>query len=423
MPAGHNTTRRTRISRRIRAGVVGAVAAALAATAFTAAPAQAADRAERGHETTQRALESLVAAGYPGVVAEARDSDGVWQGRAGVRDLRTGAPRDLQDRYRIGSVTKTFVATVLLQMEAEGRLDLDDTVEKHLPGLVRGNGNDGRKITVRQLLNHTSGLYNYTNDPAFAARTFVAPGFFQHRYDSHAPRDLVRIGLSHRPDFAPGTDHAYSNTGYILAGLIIEKISGTSYEQQVRQRIVKPLKLRHTSLPGDRPDLPAPSSRNYSTLSEDPAETRLHDVTANNMSWGWAAGDMISTTSDVNRFLGALLRGKLLPAAQLDAMKTAVPVAGNPMYKSYGLGLYSVRNSCDRELWGHSGGVIGSGTEATGTADGRHLLTYTANGEQGGGTSPVEAEFCGVTGKGAGPAGEGKSAGTAEGAGPRTPLR
>ncbi|GLF94012.1 serine hydrolase domain-containing protein [Streptomyces yaizuensis] len=399
-----------RVRRTRRAGLVGVVAAAVAATVFTV-PAQARDTGGTrggggGHEATQRAFDTLVAQGIPGVTGEARDSKGVWKGTSGVGDLVTGTPRGAHDKYRAGSITKTFVAVVLLQMEAEGRLDLDDSVEKHLPGLVRGNGNDGRKITVRQLLNHTSGLFNYTSDPDFRARSLLAPGFFHYRYHTYTPRDLVRTALAHRPDFAPGTHHSYSNTGYVLAGLIIEKAGGNSYEHEIRERIIEPLKLRGTSLPGRDPRIPAPSARNYATMSDDPAATRYHEVTENNMSWAWGVGDIISTTADLNRFLGTLLRGGLLPARQLAAMKTAVATPGDALYSSYGLGIYTVRNGCGATLWSHSGGVNGAVSEMVATPDGRHLFSYNLNGVRGMPTAnPVDAEFCPPTGAPGGTAG------------------
>jgi D-alanyl-D-alanine carboxypeptidase len=390
------------VRRTIRTGAVG-LAAALAVTAF-AQPALAgtqgdADRAAGKHTATQRAMDAMVAAGTPGVTAEVVKGQ-VWKGTSGVGDLRTGKPRGADDRFRIGSITKTFVATVLLQLEAEGKLDLDDSVERWLPGLVRGNGNDGRRITVRQLLNHTSGIYNYTSEAAFADRNLLG-GFLKHRYDTHTPRELVRVALRHKPDFAPGTSHSYSNTGYILAGLIIEKVSGTSYEQAVRERIVNPLGLRATSLPGTNPFMPKKSSRAYSKLTRDPAATKIYDATEHNMSWGWSAGDMISTTSDLNRFFTALMRGRLLPPKQLAAMRTAVPTPDNPVYSGYGLGLYTARTSCGAKVWGHSGGTVGSNSETAITPDGRHTLTFNRNGEWGP-AGVVEAEFCGTTSKKAG---------------------
>ncbi|MGW2225764.1 serine hydrolase domain-containing protein [Streptomyces formicae] len=386
------------VRRRVRTGMVGLAAAAVAVTAF-AVPAHA--ESGKGHEATRRAMDAVVAGGTPGVTAAAVEKGAVWKGTSGVGNLRTGAPRGADDRFRMGSITKTFVATVLLQMEAEGRLDLDDTVEHWLPGVVRGNGNDGRAITVRQLLNHTSGIFNYTEDKEFLNRNLQA-GFPAHRYDTHSPRELVRVALAHEPDFAPGARHSYSNTGYILAGLIIEKISGHGYRHEVRERVIEPLGLRNTSLPGTDPFLPKPSSRAYSKLSRDPAATKIYDVTENNMSWGWAAGEGISTTGDLNRFFSALLRGKLMPAKQLAEMQTTVPAPGDGLYSGYGLGLYKVRTSCDAKLWSHSGGTPGSGTEAVSTADGRHTLAYNVNGDWNDLGGIVDAEFCGTSGKATG---------------------
>ncbi|QCX77221.1 D-alanyl-D-alanine carboxypeptidase precursor [Streptomyces sp. YIM 121038] len=384
------------VRRRVHTGIVGLAAAAVAATAFTS-PAHAGPG--KGHAATQRAMDAMVADEVPGVTAAGVDKGDAWRGTSGVGDLKTGKPRGTDERFRIGSITKTFVATVLLQMEAEGRLDLDDTVEHWLPGLVQGNGNDGRKITVRQLLNHTSGLFNYTSDMEFA-KDVLLEGFPAHRYDTHTPRELIRVALAHKPDFTPGAKHSYSNTGYILAGLIIEKVSGNSYRHEIRERIINPLGLRNTRLPGADPLLPKPSSRAYSKLSKDPAATRVHDVTENNMTWAWAAGEGISTTGDLNRFFSALVRGKLMPEKQLAEMQATVPTPDDPVYSGYGLGLYSVRTSCQAKLWSHSGGTPGSITETVTTEDGRHTFTYNANGDWSARGYVIDAEFCGVVGKG-----------------------
>ncbi|MEU9800205.1 serine hydrolase domain-containing protein [Streptomyces sp. NPDC051000] len=383
------------VRRTVRTGLVG-LAAAMVLTGLSL-PAQAAPGGSvlaQRHAATQRAMDAMVADGSPGVTAMVVDKGVVWRGTSGVGDLRSGAPRGADDRFRIGSVTKTFVATVLLQMEAEGKLDLDDTVEDWLPGLVRGNGNDGHAITVRQLLNHTSGLYNYTSDPTFLNRNLLA-GFPAHRFDTHTPRELVRVALAHRPDFSPGDRHSYSNTGYILAGLIIERISGRGYGQEIRERVIEPLGLRATTIPGDDPFMPRPSGRAYSKLSRDAGATKVHDVTEHNMSWGWAAGEAISTTGDLNRFFGALMRGRLLPAKQLAAMQTVVPAPDDPYYSGYGLGLYTVRTTCGVPLWSHGGGTPGSDTDVVTTPDGRHTLAYNRNGDWGDLGGIVEAEFCG----------------------------
>ncbi|WP_275675441.1 serine hydrolase domain-containing protein [Streptomyces sp. MUM 178J] len=383
-----------------RAATVGLTAAALAAVAFVqpAAAAQEPAAAGRGsHRATQQALDALVEHGIPGVTAQAREGYRVWGGAAGVGDIRTQRPRGVHDRYRVGSITKTFVATTLLQLEAEGRLRLDDTVDAWLPGLVRGNGHDGTKISIRQLLNHTSGIYNYTADPEVQSY-FVAPGFFEHRFDTTTPEELVAVAMRHKPNFEPGADWSYSNTNYVLAGMIVEKVTGRPYGEEIRDRIIRPLHLRATSVPGVDPRMPRPSGRGYSKLSFDDTSGRTYDVTEFNPSGAWAAGEMISDSADLNRFYSALMRGRLLPPAQLKEMLTTVPVDEEGWPEGgYGLGLLKRKLSCGTEVWGHSGGIHGSLSAATTTRDGRHSLSFNLNGDWGGDTqSVVEAEYCGA---------------------------
>ncbi|WP_030418326.1 serine hydrolase domain-containing protein [Streptomyces sp. SCSIO 75703] len=374
---------------RRRAALVTATAALL--SAVLTAPAVAAPRPGTGHDATRRALEAAVADGVPGATATARDAHGAWSATAGAGDLSTGRPRSDRDHYRVGSITKTFVATVVLQLEAEGRLSLDDTVDRWLPALVRGNGHDGTRITLRQLLNHTSGIANYTADEEFGRRYFTADGFFAHRYDTLAPRRAVAIALRHRPDFEPGTSWNYSNTNYVLAGLVIEKATGRPYGEEVRRRIIQPLGLRATSVPGTRADMPRPSSRAYSKLAET-ATGPTYDVTRLNPSLAHAAGEMISGSDDLTRFYTALLRGRLLPARQLAEMTTTVPMDERT---DYGLGLMRTRLSCGVNVWGHGGGIHGSTSEAVATRDGRHALALNFNGDWSGDVAAVvEAEFC-----------------------------
>ncbi|MCZ4603072.1 serine hydrolase [Streptomyces sp. Lzd4kr] len=346
-----------------------------------------------GHEATRKAAEAAVGAGVPGVTVTARDGHGTWSATAGVGNLATGAPRSADDRYRVGSITKTFVATVLLQLEAEGRLSLDDSVDEWLPGLVRGNGHDGREVTLRQLLNHTSGIFNYTADEDFGRTYFLKDGFFEHRYDTKKPAELVALAMTHKPDFAPGTSWNYSNTNYVLAGMVIEKATGRPYGAEVRDRIIKPLHLTGTSVPGTRVTVPGPSSRAYSKLAET-ATGPTYDVTRINPSIAYSAGEMISDSTDLGRFYTALLRGKLLPREQLAEMTTTVPVDAR---NGYGLGLMKSELSCGVTVWGHGGGIHGSVSEAVTTKDGRHSLAFNLNGDWSGDTGAViEAEFCGT---------------------------
>ncbi|MEU6197395.1 serine hydrolase domain-containing protein [Streptomyces sp. NPDC047061] len=371
-----------------------ALSAALAGPALAAPAGPAPTAAEAGHRATRKAIEAAIEGGVPGATVTVRDARSTWSATAGVGDTRTGAPRSAADRYRVGSITKTFVATVLLQLEAEGRLSLDDTVDRWLPGVVAGHGNDGRRITVRQLLNHTSGLFNYTADEGFGRTYFLKDGFFAHRYDTLTPAGLVAIATKHQPAFAPGTSWAYSNTNYVLAGMVIKAVTGHSYAREITDRVIRPLHLTGTSLPGTRTTLPRPSSRAYSKLAETTTGP-TYDVTALNPSMASSAGEMISTSADLTRFYEALLSGRLLPPRQLKEMKTTTPVPGDPN-SAYGLGLIDATLPCGVHVWGHDGGIHGSSSVAATTPDGRHALALNFNADwTGDKDAVVVAEFCG----------------------------
>ncbi|WP_435060045.1 serine hydrolase domain-containing protein [Streptomyces sp. bgisy060] len=372
-------------ARTVRIVAASVLLAGFAAPAL-AAPALAAS-AKQDHAATLRALDTAVAAGVPGAVAQARDGRDHWTGTAGDRKGN--------DRYRVGSITKTFTATVLLQLQAEGRIDLDDPVEKWLPGVVRGNGHDGTRITVRQLLNHTSGIYNYTSDPDFRQKVF-STGFLEHRYDTWTPRQLVSLAMAHEPDFAPGTDWNYSNTNFVLAGMVIEEVTGRPYGKAVENRIIKPLKLRATSVPGTRSTMPKPSSPAYSTLSVD-GNAPVHEVSALNPSIAGAAGEMVSDSRDLQTFYRALLKGRLLSKSALKEMTTTVPISPNRPDVGYGLGLMKQELSCGKEVWGHGGGIHGSASFAQVTRDGEHSLAGNFNADWTGDSGKVvETEFCGT---------------------------
>ncbi|MBP5939604.1 serine hydrolase domain-containing protein [Streptomyces acidiscabies] len=377
--------------KRLRTTVLAATA--LTATVALAAPALAA--APASHGPTRKAVEGVVQQGVPGVTLTARENGATWSMTAGVGNLRTGKPRSAGDHYRVGSITKTFVATVLLQLEAEGRLSLDDTVEKWLPGVVHGNGHDGSRITLRQLLNHTSGIYNYTEDEQFGRDYFLKDGFYKNRFTPRTPSYAVGLAMSHAPNFEPGTDWLYSNTNFILAGMVIEKATGHPYGAEVRTRIINPLHLKGTSVPGNSVTLPRPASRAYGKLAET-ADGPTYDVTELNPSIAGSAGEMISTSADLTRFYSALLQGKLLPPAQLKEMKTVHPASG------YGLGIGGGTLSCGVTVWGHDGGIHGSSSVALTTADGKHAVAFNLNADWTGDVVPViEAEFCGNPAPGA----------------------
>ncbi|MDX3642866.1 serine hydrolase domain-containing protein [Streptomyces sp. MB09-02B] len=389
-------------TRLIRTTLASLTAIAAAGTALSATPAAAAPGTTgrtvaaagtpgAGHDATRAAMEAAVAAGVPGVVARVRDPHGVWKGTSGVADLTTGQSRGAGDSFRTGSVTKSLVATVMLQLQAEGRVDLDATVDHYLPGLVRGSGHDGTRITVRQLMNHTSGIFNFTEDATFV-RKVLGIEFLTSRYDDWTPHQVIALALRNPPQFEPGTSWKYSNTNYLLIGLIIEKLTGRPYAEEVERRVTRPLGMRATYFPGRDPHVPAPT-RHYSTFSEDPGRT--YDVTELNPSWAWAAGEMITDSADLNRFYTALLTGRLLRPAQLRQMTNTVSTEGNLPSQRYGLGLIEYETSCGVKVWGHSGGIHGSSTQSFGTRDGRHMITVNFNGDWvGGGKKVVSAEFC-----------------------------
>ncbi|MFF5212127.1 serine hydrolase domain-containing protein [Streptosporangium sp. NPDC000396] len=384
----------------------GLLIAALAVTASTVAtPAASADTAP-GHPAMQRALDAAVAeGGAPGMVAEVRDRRGRWFGSAGVADTTTGRKRQQRERFRIGSTTKTFTATVVLQLVAERKLKLDDTVEKWLPGLVQGNGYDGSKITIRMLLNHSSGIFNYGNDEEFFAKG-VGEAWYEHRYDSYTPEQLVKIGLANAagPYFDPGKGFGYSNTNYYLAAMIIEKATGKTYAQELHQRIIRPLGLTGTYLPGSEAKIRGTHPRHYSTLFSQDPNPKIHNATEMNQSFAWAAGGIVSTTGDLQRFFSALLGGRLLPPAQQHEMfanpvDTSVNGKAHPWIPGtrYGLGVFTQKLSCGVAVWGNGGATYGSWTYAMGSRDGKHLLTSQVNGDWSGlsvFTDVLDAEFC-----------------------------
>ncbi|MER6075021.1 serine hydrolase domain-containing protein [Streptomyces sp. NPDC001817] len=305
--------------------------------------------------------------GGPGALVALQNRSGRAVLTSGVADVRRHTPVRADSTFRIGSMTKPFVATVVLQLVGDGRVVLDAPIERYLPGVVRGHGNDGRKITVRQLLQHTSGLPDYLD---YLKPQDVIDKPLTH-YDT---RDLVRLALSHRPSFAPGTDWRYSNTGYLLAGMLIERVTGHTYGHEIRRRIIDPLHLRQTSVPADTSKIPGPHPSGYVRKDKD---APLKDTTALNPTVAGASGAMISSGADMNRFLDALVHGRLLRPAQLRQMMTTRPT-GSPDNGAYGLGLESHPLPCGGRAWGHDGGIVGYQTTSAVTLDGRQA-TVMAN--------------------------------------------
>lgn len=349
--------------RRVVAAAAAVVVGVMAMGALAPPAAFAAGRpdtvASGRSDSVQQGLNALVNSdGLPAALASVQDRWGHTRTyTAGVGDVATGSEVPVDGQVRIGSNTKVFTSVVVLQLVGEGKIRLDAKIDTYLPGLVRGEGIDGRRITVRQILQQTSGLPNYTNYLGDDVRYFE-------------PRELLDIALQHKADFDPGKKWAYSNTNYVLAGLLVQKVTGRSIAEEMDQRIIKEIGLRHTYFPapGDA-TIREPHPKGY---YQDAAGAPLVDVTEMDPSWAWSAGGMISTNSDLNRFFTALLGGRLLPPAQLAQMRTTVP-AGYPFATGarYGLGLVSTPLSCGGVYWGHGGSFPGYETRGGVTSKGR----------------------------------------------------
>jgi D-alanyl-D-alanine carboxypeptidase len=312
------------------------------------------------------ALDEIHAAGVPGAFAEVRDGGAVWRGASGVADLTTGRPVHPWFRQRAGSITKTFVSTTLLQLVGERRLGLDDPIGRWLPDLVPTQV--GRQVTVRMLLNHTSGIGDFAT-AIFRSFSDVA----RLRAATFTPRQLAQIGLALPPTNGPGAAWSYSNTNYILAGLILERVTGRDAATEITRRIIRPLGLANTYFPGDNPVIRGPHSSAYV------GPLGAEDFSAYNMSWAWMAGALVSTTADLDRFFRALLGGRLLRAAQQAQLQTTVPIdPSSPDGRGYGLGIYWINTPCGK-IWGHDGVVWGQSTISLHSPDGRRQVTLALN--------------------------------------------
>jgi D-alanyl-D-alanine carboxypeptidase len=325
----------------------------LAAVLVTGITSGTAGAGTGGREDLRQAMAALADAGVAGVQLRIHDDKGGWTGSAGVREL-SGGKVPTNGRFRAGSITKTFVSTVVLQLVDEGEVALDDPVAEHLPEY----GFDQR-ITVRMLLQHTSGLFNYTGevnpDGTFEPGIPLAgKGYVDNQFRRYTPEELIAVSLAKPARFEPGTAWSYSNTGYIVLGELVERLTGTPYAVQVNKRVLRPLGLRETVLPGDRTGIPGPHAHGYFAY-RDGGSLQVADVSRVNVSWAWAAGEIISTTRDLDRFITALLGGRLLPADLLAEMTAP------SQYEPYGLGLglLDAGPTCGGVYYGHTGGLPG----------------------------------------------------------------
>ncbi|KQR16765.1 serine hydrolase [Cellulomonas sp. Leaf334] len=341
---------------------IAAVCTVAVGAVITGTPAYSEGRASR--DVVQRELDGLVRdAGFPAALATYQDPRGRSRDyTAGVGNLETGTRVPLDGQVRIGSNTKTFVAVTLLQLVDEGAVELDAPIETYLPGLVHGDGVDGSLITVRQVLQHTSGVPNYT--------AVIDPDFFATRHQYVEPHELLDLALT-QPGTPPGAGWSYSNTNYVIAGLIVQKVTGRPLAEVVTDRVIDPLHLRNTYVP-DRGEEELRERHPLGYHASAPGG-ELRDITVLDAGWAWGAGDIVSTPSDLDAFFVALLGGELLPPGLLAEMRTTVETAPELNGMRYGLGLFSTPLTCGGVAWGHGGSIPGYETGGGVGPDGRSV--------------------------------------------------
>ncbi|SEF79538.1 D-alanyl-D-alanine carboxypeptidase [Nonomuraea solani] len=353
--------------------LAGAAAIGVLLTAGTSAVPAAADPG-LDRQALRKSLTAIHEAGMYGTYSEVRDGAAAWRGAAGVADVDTRRPVRPDMVHRVGSITKTFTSVAVLQQVAAGKVELDAPIGRYLPDLVPGER--GRRITVRMLLNHTSHIADYIG-PAFPS-LYEPSGrsLDEHRFRQISKRELLALSLAQPPTGEPGVaPGSYSNVNYVIAGLLLEKITGMTAEDYITRFVIRKAGLRDTSFPRT-PRIPGPHSKAYESLFGfiDPPR----DYSVYNMSWATTAGALMSTMNDLNRFYRLLLRGELISPTLLAEMQKTVTVLVAGTAIDYGLGLYFLDLPCGR-FWGHDGGVFGMATQSLATPDGERLLSFGFN--------------------------------------------
>jgi D-alanyl-D-alanine carboxypeptidase len=279
---------------------------------------------------------------------------------AGEADLARHRPARPGDRFWVGSVTKSFVATVVMQLVAERKLRLEDTLAQRLPGRFR----DGRRIRLRHLLNHTSGIPDYMRLEPWGSAVARNPRVVI------PARRLVSSAASEPLEYAPGSQASYSNTNYLVLGEVLDRVTGRPVAELLRERILEPLGLTATTFEPPNRALGADQMHGY-----DITGTRPRDVSLHRLGGPWADGAIVSNARDLAVFFGALLRGKLVPPALVAEMRKVVPRSHGS-----GLGIFKLGSPCGRWFYGNTGGTPGYLTFVAGSRDGRRLYVMALNG-------------------------------------------
>ncbi|MGW4701623.1 serine hydrolase domain-containing protein [Streptomyces sp. NPDC004285] len=329
----------------------------------------------------QSALDDVHHAGVPGVFAEVRDGHRTWRGASGVADVTTGRPVGAGLRHRVGSVTKSFTAAAVLQQVERGRVGLDAPIGDHLPDLVPGER--GRRITVRMLLNNTSGIPDYLPQAFPSLRGFPSlpdvstESLDDNRFRAFRPAELIALGLAAPPTGDPGgPTGVYSNTNWLILGELLARVSGTTAEECITRNVIGRAGLRDTGFPAG-PHVDGPHSLLYESfygLIEPPRDYSVYD-----MSWVGTGAALVSTMADLNRFYALLLGGGIVAPSSLVEMRRTIPVrALDGSMIEYGLGLHRV-DTGHGTFWGHDGTVWGAGTMSLTRADGGRQMSVAVN--------------------------------------------
>lgn len=328
------------------------------------------------------AIKEVHRAGMPGIFAEVRDGGQPWRGAAGVADVSTGRPISPDMRHRFGSISKTFTAAAVLQQVDAGQIDLDAPIGHYLPEFLPGER--GRAITVRMLINHTSGLadylpYAYPSLRAFPSLKDTTPqSLDDHRFTRFDSTELIELGVRAPAVGKPGgTPGIYSNTNYQILCALLERVSGESAEKCITQNVIGYAGLRETEFPTGA-NIGGAHSQMYEAwfgMIDPPRDYSVFD-----MSWVGPAASLISTVADLNRFYSLLLAGQIISQSSLEQMKRTVPVISFDGKKiEYGLGLHKVEIPGQGTFWGHDGTVWGAGAMTMTRADGGRQLSYAVN--------------------------------------------
>jgi D-alanyl-D-alanine carboxypeptidase len=318
----------------------------------------------------QRALERLVSSegGPPGIIVVVARGKSIDVHTAGVAKLESRKPIDIHEHMRLASVAKAFSGAAALSLVASGQLSLDDTIRQWLPELPQA----WWPVTLAQLLNHTSGIGDYTDEGAFL------DALFKSLQSPPSPRELLAFVAGKPPSFTPGTQYHYSNSDNIIVGLIIEAATTRPYEEVLKDRVYRPLKLTHTSLPNDS-DMPRPYVRGYNVQDNPPSDVSRFFAAG----WAWASGGIVSTPAEATRFVRGYVSGALIDqktrAAQFQFQQGESDPPG-PGVNSAGLALFRYETTCGT-VYGHTGNTAGYTQFVAATADGRRSVVVSINGQ------------------------------------------